>query len=585
MLESAMLANQLASAAAAVLPGSGADALAGLADAVASTSFLATAEARGRQAVLSASPHVSVVLERGATHRDFDLPSPRAEPVEAAAGEAAMAADAAGDEETPPDSPASSDSTNMWVLPAEAGAATFTVSGSQTEAEEEQQGAALWRVERAEESGASTPRGHGPPSEVPPGSPQDPLHVAAKELALQRLQLTASEPPSPTLDMGLPATSGNPAPAPGSAQQAAAQPARVQLDGEIAASLSQAAVPAFELPEDASCGLPGHGAGGGNGAGSPAPPALATYRMQRLWLAISCKNPAKGILCEPSHAHCMEFYADSGGPQPFAARRCCCALPRCREGRLALRLRHEPWPSPGHATPWPCPQASHPLLIPVPCMLVCAAADLPLAAFLSAAAPPHRKCPHPQCGEGAPLHLRSFMHGNGLVTLSSMRLPAGKELPEGHVWLWLRPCGDAGAGPAVHSAARRVPLSPEAACLSFAHLLSLLLDCRHLSLGGLSLQRDFVRYLGAGHTLLCLHYSAIHPYRVCMPPRQVQLAAEPELEWLQEELKQLTEVRAWAGRRGRQDRWHWLRNAGAQSRDSWQRGQGPARLLEEVQQM
>ena len=56
------------------------------------------------------------------------------------------------------------------------------------------------------------------------------------------------------------------------------------------------------------------------------------------------------------------------------------------------------------------------------------AADLPLAAFLSAAAPPNRKCPHPQCGEGAPLHLRSFMHGAGLVTLSSVRLPAGKSL-------------------------------------------------------------------------------------------------------------------------------------------------------------
>ncbi len=178
-------------------------------------------------------------------------------------------------------------------------------------------------------------------------------------------------------------------------------------------------------------------------------------------------------------------------------------------------------------------------------------ADLPLAAFMSAAAPPNRKCPHPQCGEGAPLHLRSFMHGGGLVTLSSMRLPAGKELPDGRVWLWLRPCGD--AGQASPSTARRVPLSPEAACLSFAHLLSLLLDCRHLSLGGLSLQRDFVRYLGAGHTLLCLHYSPIHPYRVCMPPRQVQLAAEPELEWLQEELKQLTEVGCGASCQGRKE--------------------------------
>jgi hypothetical protein len=171
------------------------------------------------------------------------------------------------------------------------------------------------------------------------------------------------------------------------------------------------------------------------------------------------------------------------------------------------------------------------------------AADLPLAAFLSAAAPPNRKCPHPQCGEGAPLHLRSFMHGAGLVTLSSVRLPAGKELPDGRLWLWLRPAGNQAAGDAqATAAARRVALSPEAACLSFAHLLSLLLDARHLALGGLSLQREFVRYLGSGSTLLCLHFSPAAPYAVRMPPRQVELLPSMEAEWLQEEIKQLTEV-------------------------------------------
>lgn len=90
------------------------------------------------------------------------------------------------------------------------------------------------------------------------------------------------------------------------------------------------------------------------------------------------------------------------------------------------------------------------------------------------------------------------MHANGLVTLSSVRLPAGKELPEGRVWLWLRPTGSrsgSGDGGGGGGGARRVALSPEAACLSFAHLLSLLFDARQLALGGASLQRDFVRYL------------------------------------------------------------------------------------------
>ena len=87
------------------------------------------------------------------------------------------------------------------------------------------------------------------------------------------------------------------------------------------------------------------------------------------------------------------------------------------------------------------------------------------------------------------------MRGDGLVTLSSVRLPAGKELPgseRGQLWLWARPLH---RGHEAAAAAARVPLSAEASCLSFAHLLALLLDGRHLAVGGMSLQRDFVRYL------------------------------------------------------------------------------------------
>lgn len=138
------------------------------------------------------------------------------------------------------------------------------------------------------------------------------------------------------------------------------------------------------------------------------------------------------------------------------------------------------------------------------------------------------------------------MRGDGLVTLSSTRLPAGKELPgaeRGQVWLWSRPLvrgGEAGAGAAAH----RVPLSPEAACMSFAHMLALLLDGQHLAVGGRSMQRDFVRYLGAGPTVLCLHYSHVAPFEVLLPPRDVELHLGPEAGWLQQEVKALTEVRA-----------------------------------------
>lgn len=124
-----------------------------------------------------------------------------------------------------------------------------------------------------------------------------------------------------------------------------------------------------------------------------------------------------------------------------------------------------------------------------------------------------------------------------------MRVPAGKELPDGdkgRVWLWARPVN---AGADAGSGVRRLALSEDAACLSFAHLLDLLLNARHLTLpGGGSLQRDFVRYIGTGGSVLCLHFSPAVPYDVVMPSGQVVLTCGPEASWLQEEIKQLTEV-------------------------------------------
>lgn len=47
---------------------------------------------------------------------------------------------------------------------------------------------------------------------------------------------------------------------------------------------------------------------------------------------------------------------------------------------------------------------------------------------------------------------------------------------------------------------------------------------------------------GAGSTLLCLHFSPAAPYAVRMPPRCVGLLPAPQLEWLRDEVKALTEV-------------------------------------------
>lgn len=324
LLESALLADQLAAAAAAVLPcsgGGGAEAVAGLADAVASTSYLATAEARGRQAILSASPHVSVVLEQSAPAEELELPPEAAEGQQeqqehdgssSCGGSGGSRGVEEGWEVEAPDSPASSDSTNLWVLPAEAGAATFTVAGSQiqTEADEaaaagaQQQGGSDMRLSNGSAAGDLA----DDVAEVPE-SPQDPLHLAAKELALQQLQLTGSGPPSP-LAVGLAVDPSEPQPPPAAARGSEGASAAQLSPQSSASALAQqlaAAQRAAGLPAEASW------ASAGGGSGRALPPGLRAYTSQRLWLAISCKNPARGILCEPSHAHCMEFYADTGG--------------------------------------------------------------------------------------------------------------------------------------------------------------------------------------------------------------------------------------------------------------------------------
>jgi 1-phosphatidylinositol-3-phosphate 5-kinase len=200
---------------------------------------------------------------------------------------------------------------------------------------------------------------------------------------------------------------------------------------------------------------------------------------EELCLSISCRNPSKGVLCEAPHVHAMPFYRGS---------------------------------------------------------------DLPLARFIASAAPSQQKCPHPDCGEGAMLHLRSFLHGEGQVTLSSVRLPPGKELSgneDGIVWLWQRPLGQQTAEA---SPTQRVALSSEAASISFAHVLSLLLSGRHLTLGARSLQRDFAKYLAIGRTVLCLHFARAAPRAVGLPPQVMQSAPATTLAWLREDVEELAEA-------------------------------------------
>lgn len=57
-------------------------------------------------------------------------------------------------------------------------------------------------------------------------------------------------------------------------------------------------------------------------------------------------------------------------------------------------------------------------------------------------------------------------------------------LADNRVWHWLRQSSSSGAEVPV----RRVALSPDSACMTFAHLLSLLLDIRHANVVGFDIQ-------------------------------------------------------------------------------------------------
>ena len=76
------------------------------------------------------------------------------------------------------------------------------------------------------------------------------------------------------------------------------------------------------------------------------------------------------------------------------------------------------------------------------------------------------KCLQTACGDNATHHLKTFLHGCMRVTLSVTVLPS-QELPgadRGQIWVWARPLN---ADLASAAGVRRVPLSPEASCLSF----------------------------------------------------------------------------------------------------------------------
>ena len=249
-LEVSFLADQVLAASLAAGRGQPNRALAAAAaELAAAESERAAAAERGQQPIVSASPHVTYRRERGSNGEESSGAAARA----VAPGAALQPTLASG----PGVGTAAAAGGSIPVPSAEAAMGVPPPSN----------GLLAHPVERA---GSSNSSGSGDPG-LRPQSPQDPLSLAAREIALQ----TAAA-----------AEEGNGA----------------SLQGDAASSDDESGPGGADTPPRE----PGKGA-----APTPAPGAVI-YDTQQLWLSISCKNPGKGTLCEPPHPHCMKFYADTG---------------------------------------------------------------------------------------------------------------------------------------------------------------------------------------------------------------------------------------------------------------------------------
>ncbi len=64
-------------------------------------------------------------------------------------------------------------------------------------------------------------------------------------------------------------------------------------------------------------------------------------------------------------------------------------------------------------------------------------------------------------------------------------------------------------------AARRVPLSRDAAAMSLGHFLEVSFGARHLSVGSRPLHAGYARYFGQGNNVACFLWERVGPVQVC----------------------------------------------------------------------
>lgn len=91
-------------------------------------------------------------------------------------------------------------------------------------------------------------------------------------------------------------------------------------------------------------------------------------------------------------------------------------------------------------------------------------------------------------------------------------------------------------------AARRVPLSRDAAAMSLGHFLEVSFGARHLSVGPRPLHAGYARYFGRGAAVACFLWERVGPAQVDMPPQHMHYYVPAQQGWIKDEVEELIEA-------------------------------------------
>lgn len=91
-------------------------------------------------------------------------------------------------------------------------------------------------------------------------------------------------------------------------------------------------------------------------------------------------------------------------------------------------------------------------------------------------------------------------------------------------------------------AARRVPLSCDAAAMSLGHFLEVSFGARHLSVGPRPLHAGYARYFGRGSAVACFLWERVGPAHVDMPPQHMHYYVPAQQGWIKDEVEELIEA-------------------------------------------